>query len=101
MRQPGSLGGVAILKCWLCCVEVLRFAICDSDVYSLSTAVDPVLAQAHRKEYPLSIKEITLRSRLPSLKPLSLSLHPHHKRTAPISMMLLPGYSFALPGRAH
>ena len=40
--------------------------------------------------------ETTLGSRLPSLQPLSLS---HHKRTAPISMMLAPpAIPFALPG---
>src|SRR5271170_226680 len=45
MRQPGSFGGVAILNCRLCCVGVLRFAICDSDVSSLSVVYSRALAE--------------------------------------------------------
>ena len=51
-----------------------------------------------RQEHPLGVKmETTHGSRLPSFHNLSLfSVHPRHKRTTPISMMLASGYSLRI-----
>ena len=69
---------------------------------STSKSNQPFAKNPRLKEHGLSIKMGPLPARdfLP-LQPLPL--HPHHRRTAPISMMLaspLPQNPFALPGRA-